>query len=120
MPASASAGGPANSRSALIGEQADLTYPYDYLGAGPDTLAELVAGKHSFAEALKGAEQPLIIVGAGALARPDGAAVAALAAKAADATRRRQGRLERLQRAAHMRPRASARWRSASCPARAG
>src|SRR6187431_2832033 len=58
---------------ALIGERADLTYPYDYLGAGPDTLAELVAGKHSFAETLKKAEHPLIIVGAGALARPDGA-----------------------------------------------
>ena len=68
---------------ALIGEQADLTYPYDYLGAGPETLAELAAGKHSFAETLKNAERPLIIVGAGALARPDGAAVAALAAKAA-------------------------------------
>ena len=73
----------ANSRSALIGEKVDLTYPYDYLGAGPDTLAELAAGKHSFAEMLKSAERPLIIVGAGALARPDGAAVAALAAKAA-------------------------------------
>jgi NADH-quinone oxidoreductase subunit G len=68
---------------ALIGEKVDLTYPYDYLGAGPDTLTELVAGKHSFAETLKKAEHPLIIVGAGALTRPDGAAVAALAAKAA-------------------------------------
>ena len=68
---------------ALIGEKVDLTYPYDYLGAGPDTLSDLVAGKHSFAEVLKGAERPLIIVGAGALARSDGAAIAALAAKAA-------------------------------------
>jgi NADH-quinone oxidoreductase subunit G len=68
---------------ALIGEQADLTYSYDYLGAGPETLADVAAGKHSFAETLKTAEHPLIIVGAGALARPDGAAVAALAAKAA-------------------------------------
>jgi NADH-quinone oxidoreductase subunit G len=68
---------------ALIGEKVDLTYPYDYLGAGPDTLAELAAGKHSFAEVLQSAERPLIIVGAGALARPDGAAVAALAAKTA-------------------------------------
>jgi NADH-quinone oxidoreductase subunit G len=68
---------------ALIGEKVDLTYPYDYLGAGPGTLAELAAGKHSFAEVLKSAERPLIIVGAGALARPDGAAVAALAAKTA-------------------------------------
>lgn len=68
---------------ALIGEKVDLTYPYDYLGAGPETLAELAAGKHSFADVLKGVEHPLIIVGAGALARPDGAAIAALAAKAA-------------------------------------
>src|SRR5690606_2749732 len=26
---------------ALIGEQADLTYDYEYLGAGPDSLAKL-------------------------------------------------------------------------------
>jgi NADH-quinone oxidoreductase subunit G len=68
---------------ALIGERADLTYPYDYLGAGPETLADLAADKHSFAETLKKAEHPLIIIGAAAMARPDGAAVAALAAKAA-------------------------------------
>jgi NADH-quinone oxidoreductase subunit G len=68
---------------ALIGERADLTYNYDYLGAGPETLADLAAGKVSFAETLKTAERPLIVVGAAALARPDGAAIAALAAKAA-------------------------------------
>ena len=86
---------------ALIGEKVDLTYPYDYLGAGPETLADLAAGGHSFADTLKGAERPLVLVGAGVLARPDGAAVAALAAKAAIAARRRQGRLERLLGAAH-------------------
>jgi NADH-quinone oxidoreductase subunit G len=68
---------------ALIGREVDLTYPYDYLGAGPDTLAELAAGQHAFADTLKKAAHPLILVGSGALARPDGAAVAALAAKAA-------------------------------------
>lgn len=68
---------------ALIGEKVDLTYPYEYLGAGPETLADLVAGKQNFAETLKKAERPLLIVGAGALSRPDGAAVAARAAKAA-------------------------------------
>src|SRR4029079_8200678 len=68
---------------ALIGEKVDLTYSYDYLGAGPDTLAELAAGKLRFADTLKKAEHPQIIVGAGALTRPDGAAIAALAAKAA-------------------------------------
>jgi NADH-quinone oxidoreductase subunit G len=67
----------------LMGERADLTYPYDYLGAGPETLAELVAGRLAFCDTLKKAQRPMILLGAGALARPDGAAVAALAAKAA-------------------------------------
>jgi NADH-quinone oxidoreductase subunit G len=65
---------------ALIGEKADLTYPYDYLGAGPESLANF-GGKS--AEAFDKAERPLLILGAGALARPDGAAVASLAAKLA-------------------------------------
>lgn len=68
---------------AMIGERADLTYPYDYLGAGPETLADVAAGRHAFAETLKKAANPLILVGMGALSRPDGASVAALAAKAA-------------------------------------
>jgi NADH-quinone oxidoreductase subunit G len=68
---------------ALIGEKVDLTYDYQHLGAGPNTLSELIAGRHGFAETLKSAERPLIVVGSGALARPDGAAVASLAAKAA-------------------------------------
>ena len=66
---------------ALIGEKADLTYPYEYLGAGPETLAGLAASR--FGDILKKAERPMILIGAGALARPDGAAVAALAAAAA-------------------------------------
>src|SRR5579871_3442008 len=65
----------------LIGAKASLTYPYDYLGAGPETLAAV--SRHSFAQSLRQAERPLIILGAGALARPDGAAIASLAAKAA-------------------------------------
>jgi NADH-quinone oxidoreductase subunit G len=67
----------------LIGERTDLTFEYTYLGAGGDTLAELAAGKGSFADMLKKAERPLIILGQGAVARPDGAAVLSLAAKAA-------------------------------------
>ena len=69
----------------VIGEKADLTYSYDHLGAGPETLAELAAGRHAFADTLKGAKAPMVLIGAGALARPDGAAVAALAAQAAGA-----------------------------------
>jgi NADH-quinone oxidoreductase subunit G len=65
----------------LIGAKAPLTYTYDYLGAGPETLADI--GRHSFADAMRKAERPLIIVGAEVFARPDGGAVASLAAKAA-------------------------------------
>ena len=34
----------------LIGEDADLTYAYDYLGAGPETLAKIADGSHAFSE----------------------------------------------------------------------
>ena len=34
---------------AMIGERTDLTYAYDYLGAGPETLAEIAAGRGAFA-----------------------------------------------------------------------
>jgi len=67
----------------LIGEEADLTYAYDYLGAGPETLAKVADGSHSFLKKLEGAERPILMVGQAALARTDGAAVLALSAKAA-------------------------------------
>jgi NADH-quinone oxidoreductase subunit G len=67
----------------LIGHETDLTYPYDYLGAGPETLAEIANGNHRFAKKLEAAERPMLILGQGALARPDGPDVLALAAKAA-------------------------------------
>ncbi|WP_422036066.1 NADH-quinone oxidoreductase subunit NuoG [Reyranella sp.] len=64
---------------ASIGTAEDLTYPVERLGAGPATLRELVDGKLGFFEKLKDAKHPLIVVGMGALAREDGAAVLALA-----------------------------------------
>ncbi|TAK50018.1 MAG: NADH-quinone oxidoreductase subunit G [Xanthobacteraceae bacterium] len=67
----------------VIGEQADLTYKYDYLGAGPDTLAEVASGKNAFATVLKNAKNPIVLIGAGALARRDGVAVGSLAARIA-------------------------------------
>jgi NADH-quinone oxidoreductase subunit G len=69
----------------VIGERTDLTYAYDYLGAGPETLADVVAGRHSFAQRLTDAQRPLVIVGQGALMRPDGLAILSLAAQAAQA-----------------------------------
>jgi NADH-quinone oxidoreductase subunit G len=67
----------------LIGQSADLTYDYDHLGAGPASLAELIKAKSGFAQTLREARKPAIIIGAGALSREDGAAVLALAAEAA-------------------------------------
>ena len=60
--------GRAISRSRVIGEHIDLTYSYDYLGAGPDTLAKIAKGE-GFGEILAKAERPLILVGQGALWR---------------------------------------------------
>jgi NADH-quinone oxidoreductase subunit G len=68
---------------AVIGPQAELTYGYDYLGAGPQTLDEIASGKHAFAQILKTAERPMVIVGMGALARSDGAGVLATIRKIA-------------------------------------
>jgi len=67
----------------VIGAKADLTYSYDYLGAGAESLANLAGGKHSFAEVLKGAKNPIVLVGAGATGRHDGPAILAAAAKLA-------------------------------------
>ncbi|HUI21986.1 MAG TPA: NADH-quinone oxidoreductase subunit NuoG [Methylocella sp.] len=64
---------------ALIGERADLTYDYNYLGAGPETLAG--SAERPPIEA----EKPLVLVGQGALAREDGQAILGLAVKAAQA-----------------------------------
>jgi NADH-quinone oxidoreductase subunit G len=66
-----------NVKIGVIGEKADLTYDYAYLGAGPETLA-------TFADHAKAPlERQLWLIGQGALARPDGAAILAMAAKAA-------------------------------------
>jgi NADH-quinone oxidoreductase subunit G len=70
-----------NFKAAVIGANLDLTYPYEYLGAGPQTLADVAEGRHPFAEALKNAKAPMLILGSGAVARADGAAIQALAAK---------------------------------------
>ena len=59
----------------VIGPQADLTYDYEYLGAGPQTLDDIAKRNHPFSDILKNAERPMLIIGQGALARPDGAAV---------------------------------------------
>jgi len=69
----------------VVGEAADLTYPYEHLGAGPVSLAGLAKSKSEFVKGLKTAQRPAIIVGAGALARPDSFAVLRAAADVAKA-----------------------------------
>ncbi|WP_158806920.1 NADH-quinone oxidoreductase subunit NuoG [Beijerinckia sp. L45] len=64
----------------VVGEAVDLTYPYTYLGAGPDTLGDLPS---SFTDLWNKAERPLVLIGQGALTRADGAAVLAKAAELA-------------------------------------
>lgn len=69
---------------ASIGEVEDLTYPVTDLGNDPEALRDLAVGKGEFAEVLKKAERPMLIIGQGALARPDGAAILDLARTAAE------------------------------------
>src|SRR5690606_17733116 len=54
-----------NAEIGVIGEAADLTYPYTHLGAGFDTLAAM--GQGEFFQKLKNARYPIVIVGEGAL-----------------------------------------------------
>jgi NADH-quinone oxidoreductase subunit G len=69
---------------ASIGTAGNFTFKVDVLGSGPATLKEIAAGTHGFAEVLKSAQRPMIVLGMGALAREDGAAILALAQQAAD------------------------------------
>jgi NADH-quinone oxidoreductase subunit G len=68
----------------LIGESVDITYPYDHIGTGPAALTALMDGTHGFAEVLDAAKAPMIVIGQGALRRPDGAAILAAAWKLAE------------------------------------
>ena len=58
-----------------IGPDVDLTFPVESLGAGSDMLASVANGTHGALAALTAAERPMLILGQGALARTDGAAV---------------------------------------------
>ncbi|HLF21037.1 MAG TPA: NADH-quinone oxidoreductase subunit NuoG, partial [Aestuariivirga sp.] len=62
-----------------IGDKADLTYPHSHMGAGAESLARFLD------TAPRDLKKPMFIIGQGALARPDGAAVLAAAYRAAQA-----------------------------------
>ncbi|AUN28950.1 NADH-quinone oxidoreductase subunit NuoG [Niveispirillum cyanobacteriorum] len=69
---------------AVVGQNIDLTYPTEWLGNSGSVLTDLANGTHPFAETLRNAKNPLIILGAGALRRGDGPAVQAAARKLAE------------------------------------
>jgi len=60
---------------ALIGTPVDLTYPYEHLGESAQILDDIVKGTHLYAETLRNAEKPMVIVGTSALQGPSGAGI---------------------------------------------
>ena len=66
-----------NLQVAVIGEQADLTYDYHYVGAGPDMIKQFVD------HAPTKTEKPMFIIGPGAYTHKDGVGVMAALARAA-------------------------------------
>ena len=68
----------------VVGPAVDLTYPYEHLGDDPTVLAAIADGSHPFAKVLKNAARPMLIIGTGALSRPDGAQILAAAHAIAD------------------------------------
>jgi NADH-quinone oxidoreductase subunit G len=69
---------------AAIGPAVDLSYPVEMLGEGGETLTALAAGEHPWAERLRSAKNPMLVLGQGALIRADGAQVLAAARRIAD------------------------------------
>ncbi len=57
----------------VVGEAMDLTYEHQRFGAGPDTLQGV--GRAALRGFLEEGENRIVVLGQGALARPDGAAV---------------------------------------------
>ncbi len=60
---------------ARIGAEADLTYPVKELGDKVSILTEIAAGKNPVFNKMKRAKKPMIILGQGALNRPDSNAI---------------------------------------------
>ncbi len=63
----------AGTRIGSIGPILDSSFPVEQLGNDPDTLKRV--RETAFGKILQQAERPLVLLGEGALARPDGAAV---------------------------------------------
>jgi NADH-quinone oxidoreductase subunit G len=70
---------------AAIGPTLDLTFPVEMLGEGPDALTALIDGGGAWREMLGSAQRPMLILGQGALRRPDGGAILGAARRLAEA-----------------------------------
>ncbi|HUO93993.1 MAG TPA: NADH-quinone oxidoreductase subunit NuoG [Rhizomicrobium sp.] len=75
-----------NIKIANVGVAYDLTYPVQQLGETAAVLEQIAGGAHPFAQVLKDAKRPMLILGPGVVARPDGAQLLKLAAKIAGDT----------------------------------
>lgn len=63
----------------IVGCHSDLTYEAQHLGTSTRTLSRIANGEHEFANLLKMAERPVVIVSNAALRRADGAHIMKLA-----------------------------------------
>ncbi len=63
---------------ALIGEEVDLSYPYQYLGGTAEEIKTLLSSKSGFAKIMKSSKNPMIIVGDQIFRRSDAGALHAL------------------------------------------
>jgi NADH-quinone oxidoreductase subunit G len=72
-----------NLKIANVGVAYDLTYPVEQLGVSASALEAIASGNHPFTQVLKDAKRPMLVLGPGAVARADGAAILKLAAKIA-------------------------------------
>lgn len=71
----------------LIGAPVDLGYPYKHIGTSALAIQDVMDGRHPFFTFMHEAQNPLILLGAGALARPDGPAIHAAVRQMAEKLR---------------------------------
>ncbi|HEV2099979.1 MAG TPA: NADH-quinone oxidoreductase subunit NuoG [Stellaceae bacterium] len=69
---------------AAIGPTLDLSFPVEMLGEGGEVFGAIAEGAHPWAERLRQAKNPMLVLGQGALARPDGARVLGAARQIAE------------------------------------
>src|SRR5437660_6558527 len=69
---------------AAIGPALDLTFPVEMLGTGGETLEAVARSAHPWTDRLRAARNPMIVLGTGALARPDGGQMLAMAREIAE------------------------------------